>query len=181
MTDDRKNDNSIIPISSNNIVRVGSSIEITNKIINEHEERSVSKNLNERNIELQDIMPLSLLYRDEKTNEFHTIIEEGTTIPTSKTISIQFKFQSDNSIYMKLFQGNLLWAEENKVIANLIIENVLDKSNDFLKCDFTFDIDKNGILNITVKDSKSGKFQNVKFQGLFTNDIPSNFVLNGGE
>lgn len=133
-----------------------------------------NENLDELNIELQDVVPLSLLYRDEKTNDFQTIIEKGTPIPTSKTISIQFKFQGDNSIYLKLFQGNLYWPEENKVIANLIIENVFDKSKDFIKCDFTFIIDKNGILNVTVKDSKSGNFENVKFQaykGLSANDI----------
>ena len=45
MTDDSKKENSIIPISSNNLVRVGSSIEITNKIINEHKKRITPKNI----------------------------------------------------------------------------------------------------------------------------------------
>ena len=132
------------------------------------------ENLDERNVELQDIVPLSLLYQDEITNEFQTIIEEGTPIPTSKTISINFKFQGDISIYLKLFQGNLHRTVENKVIANLVIENVFDKSKDYTKCDFTFEIDKNGILNVSIKDSTSGKFQNVKFQtfqALSANDI----------
>lgn len=133
-----------------------------------------NENLDELNIELQDVVPLSLLYRDERTNKFHIIIEEGTPIPTSKTISIHFKFQGNNSIYLKLFQGNLHWTEENKVFANLVIENVFDKSKDFIIFDFTFDIDKNGILNVIVKDSTSGKFHNVQiqaFQGLSANDI----------
>jgi hypothetical protein len=43
MTDDRKKENSIIPISSTNLVRVGSSIEITNKIIKEHEKRTTDE------------------------------------------------------------------------------------------------------------------------------------------
>ena len=45
MTDDRNKENSIIPISSTNLVRVGSSIEITNKIIKEHEKRTTDANL----------------------------------------------------------------------------------------------------------------------------------------
>ncbi len=45
MTDDSKKENSIIPISSNNLVRVGSSIEITNKIIEEHEKRTTNEKI----------------------------------------------------------------------------------------------------------------------------------------
>lgn len=50
MTDDRNKENSIIPISSTNLVRVGSSIEITNKIIKEHEKRTTDANVGTINV-----------------------------------------------------------------------------------------------------------------------------------
>lgn len=117
---------------------------------------------------------MALLYKDEYTSEFHTLIEAKSPIPISKTISIVQHTEQNKSISLNLFMGDKKWGEANKIVAKITADRESVSINSFIKWDFTFEIDKNGILNVSAKDNRTDKIQSIKiqaFEGLSENDI----------
>ncbi len=106
------------------------------------------------------------------------LITRNTTIPTSK--SQVFSTASDNqpSVDVHVLQGERAMAPENKTIGRFLLDGILPAPRGMPQIEVTFDIDANGILNVSAKDQGTGKEQKITItasSGL-SNDEVENMV-----
>ena len=89
------------------------------------------------------------------------LINRNTTIPTSK--SQVFSTASDNqpSVDVHVLQGERSMAQENKTIGRFLLDGILPAPRGMPQIEVTFDIDANGILNVSAKDMGTGKEQKI--------------------
>ncbi len=89
------------------------------------------------------------------------LINRNTTIPTSK--SQVFSTASDNqpSVDVHVLQGERSMAQENKTIGRFLLDGILPAPRGMPQIEVTFDIDANGILNVSAKDTGTGKEQKI--------------------
>jgi len=113
---------------------------------------------------LLDVTPLTLSI--ETLGGVATpIIERNTTIPTSK--SQVFSTASDNqpSVDIHVVQGERKMAADNKSLGRFILDGIPPAPRGIPQVEVTFDLDANGILNVTAKDKGTGKTQKITIQG----------------
>lgn len=113
---------------------------------------------------LLDVTPLTLSI--ETLGGVATrIIERNTTIPTSK--SQVFSTASDNqpSVDVHVLQGEREMAADNKSLGRFILDGLPPAPRGIPQIEVIFDIDANGILNVTAKDKGTGKQQKITIQG----------------
>jgi len=113
---------------------------------------------------LLDVTPLTLSI--ETLGGVATrIIERNTTIPTSK--SQIFSTASDNqpSVDVHVVQGEREMAADNKSLGRFILDGIPPAPRGIPQIEVTFDIDANGILNVTAKDKGTGKSQKITIKG----------------
>ncbi|MFH0838073.1 MAG: molecular chaperone DnaK [Patescibacteria group bacterium] len=113
---------------------------------------------------LLDVTPLSLSI--ETLGGVATrIIERNTTIPTAK--SQVFSTASDNqpSVDVHVLQGEREMASDNKSLGRFILDGIPPAPRGVPQIEVIFDIDANGILNVTAKDKGTGKQQKITIQG----------------
>ena len=116
-----------------------------------------------KDILLLDVIPLSLGI--ETMGSVATkLIEKNTTIPTSK--SQVFSTASDNQtqVQINIVQGERPMANDNKSLGQFILDGIPPAPRGMPQVEVTFDIDANGILNVTAKDKSTGKAQSIKIQ-----------------
>jgi molecular chaperone DnaK len=116
-----------------------------------------------KDVLLLDVTPLSLGI--ETLGGVTTrLIERNTTIPTRKTQIFSTASDSQPAVDIHVLQGEREMAIDNKTIGKFILDGIPPAPRGVPQIEVTFDIDANGILNVTAKDLGTGKSQNVRIE-----------------
>ena len=113
-----------------------------------------------RDILLLDVTPLSLGI-ETLGGVATTLIERNTTIPTAKSETFTTAADSQPSVDVHVVQGERSMASENKSIGRFILDGILPAPRGMPQIEVTFDIDANGILNVSARDKGTGKEQRI--------------------
>ena len=126
-----------------------------------------------RDVLLLDVIPLSLGI--ETLGGVATkLIERNTTIPSSKSQVFSTAADNQTSVEIHIVQGERPMAGDNKSLGRFILDGVPPAPRGMPQIEVSFDVDANGILNVTAKDKASGKTQSIKIEassGLKEEDI----------
>ena len=113
-----------------------------------------------QDILLLDVTPLTLGI--ETLGGVSTgLITRNTTIPTSKSETFTTAADSQASVEVHVVQGERAMAGENKSIGRFILDGILPAPRGMPQIEVTFDIDANGIVNVSAKDKGTGKEQRI--------------------
>jgi molecular chaperone DnaK len=116
-----------------------------------------------KDILLLDVTPLSLSI--ETFGGVATpMIPKNTTVPTAKTQVFSTAADNQTSVDVHVLQGERPMASDNKMLANFVLNGIPPSPRGVPQVEVTFDIDANGILNVSAKDKASGKSQSVKIE-----------------
>lgn len=116
-----------------------------------------------RDILLLDVTPLTLSI--ETLGGVATpMIEKNTTVPTAKTQVFSTAADNQTSVEVHVLQGERPMAKDNKTLARFILDGIPPAPRGMPQVEVTFDIDANGILNVSAKDKGTGKSQSVKIE-----------------
>ncbi len=116
-----------------------------------------------KDVLLLDVTPLSLGI--ETLGGVTTkLIERNTTIPTKKSQTFSTAADSQTAVDIHVLQGEREMAVDNKTIGKFILDGIPPAPRGIPQIEVAFDIDANGILNVTAKDMATGKSQNVKIE-----------------
>lgn len=116
-----------------------------------------------KDVLLLDVTPLSLGI--ETMGSVSTkLIERNTTVPTSK--SETFSTASDNQpqVEIHVLQGEREFAQDNKSLGRFVLDGIAPAPRGVPQIEVTFNIDANGLLNVTAKDKGTGKEQSITIQ-----------------
>lgn len=117
-----------------------------------------------KDVLLLDVTPLSLGIETEGGLR-NVLIERNTTIPTSKSQVYSTASDSQPQVEINVLQGEREMATDNKTLGRFILDGIPPAPRGVPQIEVTFNIDANGILNVTAKDKGSGKEQNITIQG----------------
>lgn len=112
---------------------------------------------------LLDVTPLSLGI-ETMGGVFDTVIESNTTIPTKK--SKVYSTASDNqpSVEIHILQGERSMAKDNRTVGRFILDGIPPAPRGVPQVEVVFDMDANGILNVSAKDKGTGKEQKIRIE-----------------
>jgi molecular chaperone DnaK len=117
-----------------------------------------------KDVLLLDVTPLSLGI--ETFGQVNTVlISKNTTIPTSKTQVFSTAADNQTSVEVHVLQGERPMASDNKTLGRFILDGIPPAPRGLPQIEVTFDIDANGILNVTAKDKATSKTQSIRIEG----------------
>jgi molecular chaperone DnaK len=117
-----------------------------------------------KDVLLLDVTPLSLGI--ETLGGVTTkLIERNTTIPTSKSETFSTAADNQPQVEIHVLQGEREMSSDNKSLGRFILDGIPPAPRGIPQIEVTFNIDANGILNVTAKDKGSGKEQSITIQG----------------
>ncbi|MCX6720465.1 MAG: molecular chaperone DnaK, partial [Candidatus Staskawiczbacteria bacterium] len=117
-----------------------------------------------RDVLLLDVTPLSLGI--ETFGGVDTVlIPKNTTVPTAKTQIFSTAADSQTSVEVHVLQGERPMAQDNKTLGRFILDGIPPAPRGTPQVEVAFDIDANGILNVSAKDKATNKTQSIKIEG----------------
>ena len=116
-----------------------------------------------KDVLLLDVTPLSLGI-ETMGGVMTKMIEANTTIPTKKAETFTTAVDNQPSVEIKVYQGERPMAQQNKLIGSFHLDGIMPARRGEPQIEVTFDIDANGILNVTAKDKATGKEQKIRIE-----------------
>ncbi len=111
-------------------------------------------------IVLLDVTPLSLGI-ETQGGVFTRLIERNTTIPTSASMLFTTAIDNQSAVDIHVLQGERDFVHDNKTLGRFQLTGILGAPRGIPKIEVTFDIDANGIVSVSAKDTATGKTQKV--------------------
>jgi molecular chaperone DnaK len=93
------------------------------------------------------------------------LISKNTTVPTAKTQVFSTAADSQTSVEIHVLQGERPMAQDNKTLGRFILDGIPPAPRGLPQVEVSFDIDANGILNVSAKDKATNKSQSIKIEG----------------
>lgn len=116
-----------------------------------------------KDVLLLDVIPLSLGI-ETMGGVATKLIERNTTVPTSKTQVFSTAADNQTSVQIHVVQGERPMATDNKSLGQFILDGIAPAPRGVPQVEVSFDVDANGILNVTAKDKATGKEQSIRIE-----------------
>ncbi|MEK9153148.1 MAG: molecular chaperone DnaK [Patescibacteria group bacterium] len=117
-----------------------------------------------KDVLLLDVTPLSLGI--ETLGQVNTVlIAKNTTVPTAKSQVFSTAADSQPSVEIKVLQGERPMSRDNKTLGHFILDGLPPAPRGVPQIEVSFDIDANGILNVSAKDKATSKSQSIRIEG----------------
>lgn len=117
-----------------------------------------------RDVVLLDVTPLTLGV-ETLGSVMTPLITRNTTVPTSKTEIFSTAADNQTSVEINVLQGERPMAPDNKSLGRFILDGIPPAPRGVPQVEVSFDIDANGILNVSAKDKATGRSQSIKITG----------------